>query len=279
MSFNFPKTLHLIWDRNPLPFLNYLTIVSFQKYHPDWTIRIYRLNHHNPHFWKTGEQQVKINCTDFFPHIQNIEIIDTDPIIRELDISHLPTIQQSDILRVYLMYEYGGVYSDFDIIYTKNMEEYFTKDESPLCIGSIQYPNNYIYKYIPIAFLISKPQNGNYKYILDLQQHILGLDVQSVDYQCFGTALLNNLLRNGDNLFNLFNHIDAKCHAPICPDSIHLLYRDNVPITDCFGVHWFNGNSMSRNYINDFELSRLDNPSCTMDMLVSPYREELRDKI
>ena len=40
-TFIFPKILHLYWY-GKLSFLNYLTILSFKRYHPNWTINVWQ---------------------------------------------------------------------------------------------------------------------------------------------------------------------------------------------------------------------------------------------
>ena len=133
MSFNYPRILNLIWDSSKLTFLNYLTIVSFKRYHIDWDINIYYTTKTDTKLdkkWSTPEQKVELeeHVQDYWSRVSEIpgvKMICVDEFIRSLDLSALHPVQQSDIIRIYVLYTYGGVYSDFDVIFLKNIEDYF----------------------------------------------------------------------------------------------------------------------------------------------------------
>ena len=290
MSFNYPRILNLIWDSSKLTFLNYLTIVSFKRYHIDWDIHIYYTTKTDTKLdkkWSTPEQKVELeeHVQDYWSRVSEIpgvKMICVDEFIRSLDLSALHPVQQSDIIRIYVLYTYGGVYSDFDVIYLKNIEDYFLPyGESNLLFFGLE-PNGYIY--FPVGFFISKPQQECYKQILRLQLSESKNAESLKDYQYFGAALFRRLKSSNNSLLSSFRLLPSKCYLPVCWFEIEKkLYGGgkHCPIdTDSFAVHWFNGSSTSKKYINNFRNLEYTCPSvieikCTMDYLVSGYIKEL----
>ena len=154
--------------------MNYLTILSFKKYHKDWKIHIYYTSaqsNSGEANWKTPEQKLKLNddVEDYWDRLKedrSLNLICVDEFIRSLNLSHLNIVQQSDILRIYILYTYGGVYSDFDIIYIRNIEPYFIPhQQSNILFFGIE-PNGYIY--FPVGFFITMPRQESYKKIITL---------------------------------------------------------------------------------------------------------------
>jgi dTDP-4-dehydrorhamnose reductase len=290
MSFNYPRILNLIWDSSKLTFLNYLTIVSFKRYHIDWDIHIYYTTKTDTKLdkkWSTPEQKVELeeHVQDYWSRVSEIpgvKMICVDEFIRSLDLSALHPVQQSDIIRIYVLYTYGGVYSDFDVIYLKNIEDYFLPyGETNLLFFGLE-PNGYIY--FPVGFFISKPQQECYKQILRLQLSESKNAESSKDYQYFGAALFRRLKSSNNSLLSSFRLLPSKCYLPVCWFEIEKkLYGGgkHCPIdTDSFAVHWFNGSSTSKKYINNFRNLEYTCPpiieiKCTMDYLVSGYIKEL----
>ena len=284
-SFEYPKILNLIWDSSKLTFLNYLTILSFKKYHKDWKIHIYYTSaqsNSGEANWKTPEQKLKLNddVEDYWDRLKedrSLNLICVDEFIRSLNLSHLNIVQQSDILRIYILYTYGGVYSDFDIIYIRNIEPYFIPHQhSNILFFGIE-PNGYIY--FPVGFFITMPRQESYKKILQLQLLESNNPGATGDYQYFGAAMLKRLRTHPNSILGSFKLLPAKCYLPIFWFEIDKkLYNGNLTNLgvdeESFGIHWFNGSSSAKSYINNF---RLSNPViCTMDTLVSNYVGDLK---
>ncbi len=280
-DFNYPRILHLYWN-GPLPFLNYLTVLSFRKWHKNWEINIYittKIN--NTTKWKTGEQMHKINCHDYMNELKNdstVNIVDISAICEKLKIDNLNYTYQSDILRMYLLKEYGGVWSDFDIIYIKNIEDAFCKYKTDICF---KVGNNNCY--YPIGFFLSM---GNKSIVFNkiYDDQIKILQSGRVNYQKFGVIILNKIF-NTNNDLNKTRHFEniykvkflgQEYYLPYEWNQLNLLYNcvDMSHITEnTVGIHWFNGGTKSRKYVNMIEKidSNNFNAKCTMDKLILPY--------
>ena len=75
--FNYPKILHLYWNNNILSFLNYLTIISFNKFHKNWQIIVYIPEMSNTNItWTTNEQKLVINSINYIDKLNNINNVE-----------------------------------------------------------------------------------------------------------------------------------------------------------------------------------------------------------
>lgn len=287
MSFTYPKILNLIWDSSKLAFLNYITIMSFKKYHVDWDIHIYYTTKSESHHkkWSTPEQQVELEdrVVDYWPTVSKIpgvKMICVDEFVKSLELEKLHPVQQSDIIRIYVLYTYGGVYSDFDVIFVKNMEKYFIPYSNYNLLFFGVEPNGFVY--FPVGFFISKPHQECYKQLLQFQLAESKNQECTADYQYFGASLLRRLKVSGNPIISAFRLLSAKCYIPVVWSEIEKkIYkpREDKLVTidnDSFAIHWFNGAGISKKYINFF---RKDNfppgLQCTMDHLISEYIPDL----
>ena len=278
--FNYPKILHLFWY-GKLPFLNFITLLSFLKYHENWKINIYTTNLTNKNnTWNTHEQTNNPECKyDYFNDLflyNNVEIINIDKIVTELKINKLNFIHQSDIIRIYALYNYGGVWSDFDIIYTKNIEEVFKSNND--CI--FQLTNKCGNKYYPIGMFISNKKSLFFKKILDKQLSLL--NISKFGYETFGAGLFESFFIEND-----INDIVKKYNLEILGknnylffewyelDDIYIKKKTKLPI-DSVGIHWFNGANISKEYIKNFYLENFKSKS-TIDFLIEPYINDLKN--
>lgn len=87
-----PKILHFIWvGGNPNPFVK--NIETYKKFNPDWAIQL----------WTDGN----------LPKLQNKNIYNSIPV---------PTTK-ADLLRLEILYQYGGVYADIDSVCLKPLNK------------------------------------------------------------------------------------------------------------------------------------------------------------
>ena len=249
--FNYPKNLHLYWDGSPLSFLNLMTILSFNKFHTGWDILI-----HMP-IIKTDEKRLKkYEGKDYFQKIKSIQNVSIKLVyFNEIGFTNdAPEVIKSDYLRYYVLTKYGGVWSDFDIIYISNLEEkILSENESVLFIDNIGS-----YKYFPIALFLAKPNNKLFDYILkQINQSFEYNSNSNIDYQVIGSLLFKSLFIDNTKNINLFDVeiLNANYYLPINSSEIHLLLggqKIKLP-SNTFGIHWFNGDQRVKTYINELD--------------------------
>jgi hypothetical protein len=273
-KFDYPRLLHLYWDGSNFSFLNLITILSFNKYHKYWKIIIHMpINKTQNVSWHTPEQKLKYNGKDYFSYIQKIKNV----VINKIDFKEIgfnnqaPEIIKSDYLRYYVLMKYGGVWSDFDIIFVKNIEEQIRSEKESILF----FNNRSDGKYFPVAFFISKPNNSFFKFIIQNVNRFYN----PISYQCLGTIVFSNLflINNQINLQDFdADLLEAECYLPLDRTKINVfLSNEQVTLPDhVFGIHWFNGSNDIKNYINQLDKRIISNTFTKenyLDSFVSEY--------
>ena len=295
-NFNFPKLLQLYWDGSPLSYMNLLTILSFNKYHRGWKINVFCPIKRNENIsWNTNEQKTKYVGIDYFYELKkilnvNIHYIDTD--LLPFKYKDASEIIKSDYIRLYILNNYGGLWSDFDIIYTNNIERYYHNKNINNTKNIIIYrykcgeDNKNVY---PVGLLLSKKNNN----ILDVILNNIDKFYNKLNYQCLGTIMFENIFNNYNNDIILKNMLtsmklsellidNADCYLKVKWDRLDIFYsskykhiktsefenNDNI-----FGIHWFNGADDSIHYCNSMDLDKIKNndSECLIDKFVKKY--------
>ena len=272
-NFTYPRILHLYWY-GKMSFLNYLTVVSFHKYHPAWIINIYTTNKSTTSIqWNTHEQKGNSDTEDYTTNLYKlsyVNIINIDQVISELKINDKNCVHQSDIIRVYYLYKYGGIWSDFDIIYIKNIEELFINKSKPTIFQCRDQKTGNIY--YPVGFFISNPQTYLFEQLHKKQKDL----VQSnnfKEYQTYGSELLksmlntNNFKQHYDNYGKEYYLYFAWNELNELFNKLHIKFHKNT-----FGIHWFNGSILAKRFIDKFKKSDFKIKT-TIEYLINEYLE------
>ena len=96
--FSIPHFIHLIWLGSTPPPTVEIVIASWRKYHPDWEIKLWTDQEIACFPWSTPRSEL------FFKEAKN-------------------WAEKSDILRFEILYQFGGVYSDTDVICLKPFDD------------------------------------------------------------------------------------------------------------------------------------------------------------
>lgn len=243
--------------------LQVFTIETFNRLNPDWTINVYvpsQEYHGNAIYIPdySGE--------DYFPLINNISNVN----IIEVNLENygvkinIHNILRSDIFRYYILYEQGGVWSDFDVIWLKSMSHISSvKTYGNVPVNEMGAMVTFFNKnkgHHNIGILLSVKEHPFYKTLIDktitIQNNHTGTD-RGFGHQSFGSAMWGELYPNLFTITSQFNDVLGfryETFAPYSIFNIEQLYLENdiTPITDnnVVGLHWFNGHSLSKEYIN-----------------------------
>lgn len=251
---NIPKKLHLYWGGSKMSQTQTLTVQTFHKLNPDWEINVYV-----PKQEYLGDLKYIPDYTgeDFFPMVRkmdyvNIRVVDLD----DHDISHdLHNILRSDILRYHILYEQGGVWSDFDIIWLKPMDHFYNikyVGDVPMAdISGIVCFNGGTGGWHSIGVMVHCKKDD---YILSLIEQTESIK-PPYKHQSFGAVMINAMYPNFASLKKFPNIIGAlfKTYYPFGVPDLQPLYTktelDRIA-DDVMCVHWYNGHSLSKEYIN-----------------------------
>jgi len=254
---NIPKILFLFWDGSSMSYLQTLTIISFHRLNPDWKIIVYLFkqqydelgaNTFVPEY--TGEDCWQ--CLDGMDYIQFEEI---DLMDYNIDTtSH--GIQISDRLRIQKLYEHGGMYSDFDVLWLKPMSEFHNID----CMGNVDdfeataSLHDTISGFHSISNFIAKPQSQYFLSILREQVK----KKPPFRHQAFGADVFNTLYPTAASILNKFPKVlllNYETFFPYDLEKLDSLYKktdlSSLENKNVMAIHWFNGHELSKEYINE----------------------------
>ena len=223
-----PKICHLIWTEGvPMSYLQSLTVKSFRRHNPGWDIMLHLI---------TGKRAPNM-CADYAGEDYS-DTINPDEVFYYQS-TGLHGIQQSDRLRMKILYLWGGVYSDLDMLWLRPMSEFPQDFETTVC----WYKDHY-----NMSNIVSESGGPFLKDVMERQAR-----VTSKDYQAYLTEMFNREYPDVNALQKRFPRILAIPYEWFYPYSIYTLeqlYVDDIDLTaGAYGVHWFNGHHLSQEYL------------------------------
>lgn len=239
-----------------MSYLHALTVISFHEMNPDWQIIVYVTR--QEHKASDGSRQNPVYKPyvgqDHFFLIEELPYVE----IREIDFDRpgIHSILISDIWRREILFDNGGVYSDFDCLWVRPMSDLL----NVACLGD---PSNF--ECTVSFFGLTKGFHNVSNIIAEkgspfLRSLILRSSGIHPPYgdQSFGTDMLNNLYPTLDTITSTFPRVLAleyETFYPYYTGNLGQLYKevDLVPMLNpnVLCVHWFNGNDLSKEYINE----------------------------
>jgi len=254
-----PKILHMYWDRTPMSRLQTFTVSTFHKHNPDWTINVYV-----PKQKYTGSSRYIPNYKgiDRFYLVEQLDYVN----IVEVDLNdygiklELHNILRSDILRYHLLYEQGGVWSDFDVIWIKPIDHFRNIEyhgDTP--IEDVSAVVSFIrgtHGGHSIGIMIHCKHDPYAKALIELTKTVK----PPYGHEVFGGLMLHRGYPTLESL-SCFKTIIGARFETYYPYNIHppnptfnklyvgndLSYINNNVLC----VHWYNGKPLSKQYVND----------------------------
>jgi hypothetical protein len=246
-----PKILTLYWGGR-LSYLRYLTVLSFKKFNPDWVIKIYYPENVSAgKSWNTGEHSGVYSGNDFFPKLS--EIAQLIPINMEsIGFSNsLPEVHKSDIVRLWALSEYGGLYCDMDILFFKplsipdncNLIISYDEDNLKYCSkGTLGFSNGFIG--------CSLLANSFYFGLLQKAANTTG-----GEYQSYGPSLFNKHVQRSnypEDVWNIpmsliYHYNSLRIEDLFCANNDDF---DSFFPEDSIGCHWYGGHPTTKHWEN-----------------------------
>lgn len=242
-----PKIIHFYWGAKYLSFLRFMSIYSFYKLNPDWQINLYLpekcIIGTN---WKGKQYENLFDGIDYLPIVKKMNINVINFKFKDIGISDdINEVHKSDFIRYYLLAEFGGVWSDIDILYTDPINNISVNKEENGQIENFMYYGSITGEVAghAIGFLMSSKKSSLFAHLFKSAK----LTYKEDDYQCLGADLLNShfdlpklkqlcknnlVLMNKDSVYS----IDHNHHKFLYEeDGVHMLGANTI------GIHWYGG--------------------------------------
>jgi len=274
-----PKIAHFYWGNITLPYLRYLSLLSFHKYNPDWKINLYvPIQKYKGKCLDTGGITFDFTGKDYYKGLKDlsVNIIETDFSFIGIDAlannklsqKHLSRqeVYRSDFLRWHLLSTIGGLWSDMDIMYFKPITEIDINTNLNKKINTVisihpKYGHS-------VGFMLSGQNNPYYNYIFNYAKE----KFNPIDYQSIGVNLLNEKFpsteaigKNFPNLKGTVKNIDVKtvyAYDALCIPTVYQSSNMTRYTQNSIGLHWYAGHALAREYIvkmNHLNYSRWNN--------------------
>ena len=261
-----PELVFTFWEGKQFTYLHYLTVVTFKTYNPDIPLIVY-LSETSDELvrWSSNEHSLEYNNIIDINTVSNIKGVEIKRIDvnKELNYTNkLSPVWKSDIVRILKLYEHGGIYIDFDILFISKIPSYLFHLEKEMAFNTY---NNVINN----AFIVSHKNSELCRVLLDNILNVLHHNMNN-GYQQFGPTLITKLIKNTsheDKVYYIPN--DQTC--PYLWNQMDTLFFSNTDLTtkDTFCIHWYNGANSSSVYCNAFNIYNINSSNNIFEKLLS----------
>lgn len=260
-----PKLVFTFWEGKQFTYMHYLTALTFRKYNPELKFIVYISSNENSKLitWNSHEhRQTYTNLIDInkLYEIDNIEIVYID-VNKEINYNgYLSAVWKSDIIRILKLYEHGGIYIDFDILFIKKIPDYLFDINQEMAFNTYEGVINN-------AFIVSKKKSNICKYILN-NIYVKLYNINN-EYQQFGPSLITSLIKNTVHENKIY-YIPNEETCPYIWNQMNVLFKTNNDLTtnNTFCIHWYNGSPESREYCNNFNINKIDKSKNVFEKLL-----------
>ena len=293
-KFPTPKIFHYYWDDfKKFSYLNLYSLKTSVHYHPDFVHIIWCPIDPEKNITWSEYCNKDFNCDEswkkYLKEIEkmpNVEIIYKE-IAKFINVSkEMSEIHKSDLFRYKMLYKYGGIWSDLDIVYIKSITDIIDFDFDTINFLCKAIPHEVLY--IPIGLMFSKRNAKLFNTIFEIAKN----NYDPNKYQSMGSAtfLKHFLNTTGEQLsVNTKDYIDQnhrydpeKCNLKYtndykvmfqnddnkelnilldeqiymvlnwnCIDDIFINDEKQYDYSKTVGIHWFNGSEKTKKYLKD----------------------------
>lgn len=243
-----PKKIYYIFglDENfinkPFSFYNYLCILSAKKVNPTYEITV---------FYKYPSQSIYFKKLESFCTL--IQIDENSPLtpqqhssLDKIDFAHYEHL--GDLMRLYLLYNYGGIYLDVDVVCTKPFDTLLVH---PMVMGKecVRYKDIPYYKVVIglcNAVIMCEPNNQFIKKWID--EYFIEYKSNWWDYNSIQVPRI--IAKKYPSLINVQPQNAFFKFSYDCEGYLNLL-EYNSDISDCYCIHLWT--SVFGKYLNEYD--------------------------
>jgi len=278
-----PKVAHFYWGGQKMSFMRYMTIKSFKKFNPSWSVHLYSSDQFTEiATWREADPHHRSDSVDYklSDNYYN-QLLEEVPLkVIKVDFSKTPVgntaseVHKSDFIRWNLLYSHGGLWCDMDIIFHRSLSDLSLNTHLNQEVDSVVCYDKRNANEAPIGFLMSSKGNVVFKSLAKLAS----TRYDKLAYQSIGTQLFNSLGRNFEdfkrNFINRIHNLETKEVYSLDHKNINRIFEQ-----DCYeeikdssiGVHWYGGAPLTQQYNNQLTLATyedFDNTFTTIAKIV-----------
>ena len=274
-----PKIIFTYWEGDQLSELHYLTIYSLHKYNPELDIIIY--TDENPknilREWNTHEHSIDIEKKISLSKLVEINSkkISLIPINFHKEYqfdNNISIIFKADFTRIAKLYEHGGIWFDMDVLFVKPIPDFFFQEKVESFI--------FIYsEVIPTGFLASIPKS---KFLENLYNGSLEIikNKRLNDYQKIGPIIWIEEYKKLDKKEKIKVLNKDLVYPFLWKQLSNLFKKSNVIIPEnTFGIHWYNGASETKEFINKFDINNINPGRSLFERLVYKMNDDVEKEV
>tara|TARA_B100000131_G_scaffold314985_1_gene352674 strand:- start:658 stop:2289 length:1632 start_codon:yes stop_codon:yes gene_type:complete len=261
-----PKVASFYWGSSKMSFLRYMTILSFKKFNPDWSIHLYiPENVSDKISWSLeGDQHHQCDQRDYKADGDYFEKLLSDVPLKLIKVDFSKTFigadasepHKSDLLGWKVLSSTGGLWIDMDIVFYKPVTSFEIQNsvDTIVCYDE-RNPHYDGSPAAPIGLMGSSGSNFFFKKILLASKEIY---FNGVDYQTIGCLAKKDVANDfniAKTLFykNTFHNIGGELVYAIDHNNLEKLWEANHfdMIADSgIGIHWYGGAPISQKWNN-----------------------------
>lgn len=269
-----PKDIYFYWAGKEMSFLRFMTFYSFRKFHPEWNIYLYlddEIINDEP-TWENTQDYKHSMLKNYIKYLLKINVIikefklcDKYQFLKEGYPAH-----RSDLFSYMILSEKGGIYSDTDILFIRNINDFLLEMCNRQFDTALAYLSFLGNKHFPVGFFIGSDSDKSKK----MYETLLNKCEENFDkekYQSLGSELLYKELKSINNITNLIKDINV---LNLEKDFVYLysclivneMWKGlHLPTDRSAGIHWYGGDALSLNFnkiINHKNYSDFNNIIC-----------------
>jgi len=260
-----PKIANFYWGSEKMSFMRYMTIKTFKRQNPDWSIHLYvPKNVSTETSWRKIDSHHQNDASDYNSKYDYFEQLLNEEAIKTIQVDFSKTVvgssasepHKSDFLRWNVLYQKGGLWSDMDIVYHKPMADlYFNNFENSQTDLVVSYDERHIESGVnltAIGFLLTKPKNSFFNTLS--KKSIKLFDPNH--YQSIGAYMWMNSYRNIDSIRDSHHlqviNLDYNTVYQFDWNNLDQIYlSSSKSIHDkSIGIHWYGGHPLSQQVNN-----------------------------
>jgi glycosyltransferase involved in cell wall biosynthesis len=280
-----PKVASFYWGSDKMSFMRYLTIYSFKKMNPDWSVHLYvPKTVSNQIDWRTAGgdnlhscDQIDYDGEDYYNKL--IEEVPLKTIKVDFSKTFLsqdaPEPHKSDLLTWQILATKGGLWCDMDVLFIKPMTDLeansFKEIDTVLCydVRNLQGDGT---PEKPIGFLMSKKNNVFFKKaLIESKKHYVKNSYQSIGAQTIHRVSPTFEMCKSKFYVNKTHNLNVNSVYYLDHTQIDKIYNidvsDSLP-EDVIGIHWYGGHPLSQEFNNRVDSSNYKNENNTLGSLI-----------